>query len=83
MPWNAITSAVNHAMNYPVQVGFGITQLIQARKQRESQNYYNAENLALAKEAFAAQQNQQALENEWYPHEQRFAAAMSADNLSR
>lgn len=83
MPWNAITSAVNHAMNFPVQVGFGITQLIQARKQRESQNYYNDENLSLAKEAFAAQQNQQALENEWYLNERDYQRSLQQQIFAR
>lgn len=54
----------------------GFVQLVQARKQREQQAHYNDENLALAKEASAAQQNQQALENEWYLNERDYQRSL-------
>lgn len=83
MPWNAIATSANQAMNFPVQVGMGITGLVQARKQRDLQDYYNQENLALAKEAFSAQQNQQALENEWYLDERDYQRTLQQQIFTR
>ena len=79
MPWNALVNGINGAN----QAILGAVGLFQARKQREMQDYYNRENLALAREAFEAQQNQQALENEWYLNERDYQRTLQQQVFAR
>ena len=79
MPWSHIINGISTAGNLLLG-GLGLKQSGDAQ---ESQDNFNQENLALAREAFAAQQNQQALENEWYLNERDYQRSLQNTIFTR
>lgn len=61
-PWTALVQGINDTNRLVLD---GVS-LYLAERQNQKQNYFSEENLAMSREALAAQKQQQALENEWY-----------------
>lgn len=76
-------SGMTNLISTGAQIGLGNQQLEEARKRREMEDYYNAENLALAKEAQQAQQAQQQLENEWYLNDRDYQRSLQQTIFQR
>lgn len=78
-PWTLLAQGINDT-NRTILDG---VNLYLSEKQRQKQNYFSEENLALAKEAAAAQREQQALENEWYLNERDYQRTLQQTIFDR
>lgn len=78
-PWSVLVQGINDTNNFAL----GVANTILAAKQQQKQNEFNEENLAMSREALAAQKQQQALENEWYIDQRDYQRALQQTIFDR